>query len=1336
MYTLKSFFSLKKIIILLTSLLLLLGLFLFFRGPYISNTLKRLILPELSAATGRHVTAQKIYINIFPLFIEARDIKVFDSGNVIVAIPRVKGYIGVTAFLRKEIKIRRLVINSPELKSEQAVVEDIIGKVKEYLSIQRELPFKVKIRSISIGNGGFELTRNDSAIKLNGVSSDVLISPALIGDTRVNISVHDAELSLKDWPSLRGSMRSSFFVRKDSIDLKDFNLIINGSEFDTSGLLPFELKNGELKTRFNILMETLKRVFGLKNRGEGEISAEGSLRFLKGLDETKSDLLNSILIDIDLKGSIYIQSFLELVRVKEKIEGLVDFSGSLKGPLNRLSGKGRAIMRDGNLYGISVKTLRCHLDYREGMLYFSDGMASLYNGNARAMASVQLYGGGFYSVDVKAEEIDSSPLLDLIGWRPDILPGKVRGEFRTSGNDFRPSGWFEYRASTGKSGDSEYILRRIKSIKGFYTMENDVLTFHDARAKTGLSELVVNGNIDIPSSTLDLKTEMLSRSITEISSPFLMDLSGSGRFSGTVKGKFDDPVISGHIDAEAISLYNHKFGLVRTDIDYRKNELLIKDLISREGDSEIRLRGSIGFSGAKEIFDLKNPFYNLSAMARNIDLKGISPVIRRIKSGDLLETSLTGILDAELSIKGTAPELNGSIKIHKPAIKDVMFDDLFASVTFEEGDIKLRDIMIRKISEGRDSVINGEGVIHRDETVQFRINGKVTISDIYKKADFPMTGILNFEAHGKGKFNNPDIDITANLIRVSVKRANIGDSKIKAFLRDKKLTFESFLFNEKAIIRGNMDLGDLSWKAMMELRSGRYDTIISGFLREVPEDLLVNIKGHVDITGKREHFEAAGLIDEMNITLYGHSFSSERDIRLFVKDWKITIPPLRMRSGATSFNIQGIVDINREIDISMEGRSSLSPLKGFSKKIETIRGESEFVLSISGKWDSPKINGGLTISNALLGIKGIPHRLSDAKGYLYIDEDRIVMDKISGKIGGGDIEISGITYLKGFKMKKFYVDSVVNDITLNLSKDFPVNFNGNLLLRGTPESRSLSGEIRIKRARYKERVEWKSWLLKAKPKERPKGEIGAIEDTELNIKIYGTDNITIDNNIARAQVKLDMLLRGTLFQPVIFGRVESISGNVYFRNNEFRIEKASADFSDPKRINPVMEIVATASIKGYNIRLNLQGQMEHFNLQLLSDPPLPEIDILSLLTVGKFGKELKGIESGIGAGEATSFLTGKMQDVIEERVRSLTGLDRLEVDPYVSKTTGTISPRITVSKRLLGDRLYVTYSSAVGTAENNVLKLEYIFNKNVSLIGVRDEKGGVGGDIKFRFEFK
>jgi autotransporter translocation and assembly factor TamB len=61
---------------------------------------------------------------------------------------------------------------------------------------------------------------------------------------------------------------------------------------------------------------------------------------------------------------------------------------------------------------------------------------------------------------------------------------------------------------------------------------------------------------------------------------------------------------------------------------------------------------------------------------------------------------------------------------------------------------------------------------------------------------------------------------------------------------------------------------------------------------------------------------------------------------------------------------------------------------------------------------------------------------------------------------------------------------------------------------------------------------------------------------------------------------------------------------------------------------------------------------------------------------------------------------------------------------------------VTVSKRLIGDKLFVTYSNPIGSTEEQIIKLEYLLERNVSLIGVRDEKGSLGGDIKFRFEFK
>jgi autotransporter translocation and assembly factor TamB len=159
-------------------------------------------------------------------------------------------------------------------------------------------------------------------------------------------------------------------------------------------------------------------------------------------------------------------------------------------------------------------------------------------------------------------------------------------------------------------------------------------------------------------------------------------------------------------------------------------------------------------------------------------------------------------------------------------------------------------------------------------------------------------------------------------------------------------------------------------------------------------------------------------------------------------------------------------------------------------------------------------------------------------------------------------------------------------------------------------------------------------------------------------------------------------------------------------------------------------------VREYLIRLAVTGTADHAVVTFISEPSLIDTDILSLLALGKTGSELKGKEEGVGVGEAASFATGKFQDVFEQRARSLTGLDRVQVDPYVS-TTDTSVPRITVGKELVQNKLYVTYSSNVGAAApEQKFRIEYLLNRHFSLVGEQDELGNNGADIKYRFEFK
>ncbi|MGD2081034.1 MAG: translocation/assembly module TamB domain-containing protein, partial [Nitrospirota bacterium] len=279
--------------------------------------------------------------------------------------------------------------------------------------------------------------------------------------------------------------------------------------------------------------------------------------------------------------------------------------------------------------------------------------------------------------------------------------------------------------------------------------------------------------------------------------------------------------------------------------------------------------------------------------------------------------------------------------------------------------------------------------------------------------------------------------------------------------------------------------------------------------------------------------------------------------------------------------------------------------------------------------------------------------------------------------------------------------------------------------------------VALNRAEYRDRIEWKSWLLKVRrAKAAALGRKGPFDDMNLSIGVYGGDGIIIDNNVARADLEIDIVLRGTVRDPRLIGRIASTEGKFYFRNSEFDIVRATADFSDVSYAEPYVDVVAETTAKGYHVWLNLEGRPDQLDMALASDPDLGEEEILSLITVGAFGERLQGLESGIGAAEASSALTGGFQDVVEERIRDLTGVSRFTIDPYVSRKTGSITPRVTVAKRLAGENIFVTFSSTMSTSEEQEIKLEYRINRNVSLIGGQDDLGTLGGDVRFRFYFK
>ena len=1303
----------KRIAYLSTGVLLI-GIIIFVsRGPYISNALKKIILPELENMTGRKVIAQSIYLNLFPLFIEAKGVKLFDDeGNRVLTVGRIKGYPKLSAIRRKKIALKRIVLKEPELWTDREQAEDIIKRVKEYLSKEDPKKLKVVVDVIEVRDGGFGFydPAYGAVLRGKGLSGEILLGETM----RMKAGIKEFIFNIQGFPELKVGADAVLFFRKDGIDIKNVTLSAYGSELKAGGFYSAEGK-GDIKTTVELSADSVKKILGLKSSGEGKISAKGDIKFGEGAP----------FVDIKVSGNFYLQSLMEILKIKERVEGWVDFDGKISVLGSKITGQAVATFKKGTLFDVAVDSLKCNIVYGNGVMSFKNGKAALYNGRADAEATFKMPNIDRYSVRVNFTDVDSQPAFKLIGMDIEAPKGKVKGELFSSDSEFNPSGWFSYNSEhTGSD-----LIGRVKRIKGEFKVQGDILSLSNAEVRTEKSALDINGTIAISASALNLKGKLITHDIADLTSPYFDLLKGTGEFTGTITGKFDDPLISGAVSMNSASLRGYGLDNVSGELSYRKNLLEIKQLSVKSKDEEHTARGHVKFNAAKRIFDLKQPDYNLA-----VSLKGAD--IERLATAFYKKLPLKGRLNTDFKIAGNAsyPEYSGSATVTNAEAYKFSADSLATDFSYRHKDIAVKRALIKKGG----SAMTVEGSISDMEKFSFNASGNKLFLKDMRLSGMPDDAVLNINAAGSGTFANPSITINGKLSGGTFKGKPLGTGAINTSIKNKDILFSAVLFNEKVIMKGKGYLSDLlPWSAEFTMSSGRYDFLLLPLLKDVPDDLVVNMKGSAVMSGTRKTFSASAVLNQVNASLYGQSFSNDSDIKFKFDNRKMSFSAFTMRSGNASFRMRGSMEIGREYNISLEGSSALSALKGFSNKIGALRGDADFALTVAGKWDNPQISGNLNVSNGLFGLKDIHQRVSSINGLFYFEGNKIAIRKLSGKLGGGDIDATGVVYRSGFKLKRFYLDTKLNNITTSVSKDFSVNFYGNVLYKGTLDAQNITGDIRVNRARYRERLEWKSWLLKAKAAEKPRGELltGA-EKAVLNVRIYGAENIIVDNNIARAPLKVDMVLKGTIGQPLFFGRIESKEGKVYFRNNEFRLMSASADFTDQNRINPVMEIVAQTIVKGYNIRLSLDGQMERFNLSLVSDPPLEETDILSLLTVGQIGKQLKGLEGGIGAGEAASFLTGKVQDVFEDRLRNITGLDRVQVDPYVSKSTGTVGPRVTASKRLLGDKLFVTYTSAVGSTEEQVLKLEYILDKNVSLVGVRDEKGSVGGDIKFRFEFK
>jgi autotransporter translocation and assembly factor TamB len=235
--------------------------------------------------------------------------------------------------------------------------------------------------------------------------------------------------------------------------------------------------------------------------------------------------------------------------------------------------------------------------------------------------------------------------------------------------------------------------------------------------------------------------------------------------------------------------------------------------------------------------------------------------------------------------------------------------------------------------------------------------------------------------------------------------------------------------------------------------------------------------------------------------------------------------------------------------------------------------------------------------------------------------------------------------------------------------------------------------------------------------------------------------------MANLTARADLKLQGTYDRPLLFGRAEIERGDVVFEGNRYVVTRGSIDFFNPRRIEPFFDVEAETRIRvprqQFRVTLGFQGTTTQLSLSVSSDPPLPSVDILSLLlgqTTNVENAELRSLRPDVAAqseeqlirAAGARLIGGTLTAPVSRAVEQTLGIDTVQVTPSLGTESDPLTPsaRLIIGKRI-SDRAYITFARALGTTvRDQILVLEYDQNDTLGWVVTQT------GDRTFAVDFR
>jgi translocation and assembly module TamB len=891
---------------------------------------------------------------------------------------------------------------------------------------------------------------------------------------------------------------------------------------------------------------------------------------------------------------------------------------------------------------------------------------------------------------------------------------------------------------------------------GVYRAVDDALALSQFSLATPTSHVQASGTLSATSAVrLSVTTSSLADWLPFIEvvrgpAMFPVALKGSATFNGNMSGSFSSPQIAGNLQADDFDITLPATSSTRplkihwdslsTSVQASFHAITLHNATLRRDDTSAELDASASLQHGHLTGDST---FNLRANLHNASLTDLEAVAG-------YNYLVSGKTDLFVEAAGTLSEPHAEGRIHlsdASAYGEIIqqFDSVFHVA---HGEIAFDDLHLVH----DDSVITGSAA-YNPSTRAFRLDVAGTNLDLARlqqihSSRLSVEGRADFVLKGSGTTGAPSINADVHVRNLTLDHDLAGDLDLHAVTQgnELRLTGNSNFQRGSLLVSGNIQLRD-GYPADLTFKMDQLDVdaLWRSYSRGQPTGLSA-VAGSLELRGPLRlpaQWSLEGNLTSVSLDVENVKVHSQDPIHFSLANQTVNIQQLHLVGDGTDLTVHGSMQLSgdRNLDLIADGRLDLKLLSGFDPDL-TSSGLVTMNVTVDGTIARPFPHGHVQVANGSLSYAGLPSGLGELNGSLFFTRDRVLIETLTARTGGGTLDLKGdATYFN--QQINFNLTATGKDVRLRYPPGVSSTADAELHWVGTRSNSTVSGDISINKMAVTPGFDFSTYLERSRQFSTVTTANSPLNNVKLDIHVVTAPELQMRTAIARLSGDADLRLRGSLARPAVLGRADVLEGQATFHGIRFTLERGDITFANPVAIEPQLNLQASSHVRNYDLNITVTGTPDRLNINYRSEPPLPKSDIIALLALGRTNQESAQLQEQSGqsafSDQASALILSQaLNSTVSTRLERLFGASNIKIDPQgLTTETNPISngPQITIEQQF-SNNLSLTYSTNVSQSSQQIIQGEYYVNRNVSLVGNRDQNGVVSFDVRVRHRRK